>query len=124
MKNTSAFKSASKIVFGVAAAIAVLAPIGSQAGDLNALPQVHVRYSDLNLNSAAGVNALYARVAQAADVVCPADSEELARHVAHKTCASKAIGDAVRNSGIAALSKLYTEKTGISVAVRLADNAR
>ncbi len=120
--KTSSFKSTFKIVMGVAAAIMVLAPLASQAGDLNALPQVRVSFADLNLDTAAGVNTLYTRVARAADVVCPADSQELSRHVAYKSCASKAIGDAVRNASIPALSQLYTDKTGISVGPRLADN--
>jgi UrcA family protein len=57
-----------------------------------------VRYSDLNLATAVGVDTLYQRISKAASGVCPsADIRDLPAVSAAKQCRVEAIARAVRD---------------------------
>jgi UrcA family protein len=93
---------------------------GAQAADV---PQVHVKYADLNLNTAAGANVLYRRIRGAADQVCGVSStRELARLEQAKTCAAHAVADAVAAVNVPALTSIYQVNMGRTAVTRLAVN--
>jgi UrcA family protein len=61
-------------------------------------PSVTVRYDDLNLATDAGVNALYHRIASAAQAVCrDENTRDLSLLAAAKRCRADAIARAVRD---------------------------
>ena len=67
---------------------------GAHAHETNGLT---VRYSDLNLNSAAGAKVLYQRIRAAAKQVCgDIDDRQLGRAAAAKACLDQAIENSVR----------------------------
>jgi UrcA family protein len=109
------------LALGLASAIVALAPICSQAADLD---KAVVKYSDLDLNTEAGARTLYHRLTRAADEVCPMDSSTLELHRMYKACVNTALNTAVRNVNRATLSKLYTERTGLMVGTQLSMNVR
>jgi UrcA family protein len=60
-------------------------------------PSVTVRYDDLNLRTAEGVNALYRRISKAARAVCPDEhSRDLNVVAASERCQENAVAQAVR----------------------------
>jgi UrcA family protein len=72
-------------------------------------PSVTVSYSDLNLASAPGANALYARIVSAARVVCGAsevDIRNLRSLADERSCESNAIAQAVHAVHSPALAAL------------------
>jgi len=75
-----------------AAPMSFAAPQGAAA-----VPSVAVNYTDLNLASSAGVDALYHRISVAARAVCPnPDIRELAALSAAESCRVEAVARAVR----------------------------
>jgi UrcA family protein len=61
---------------------------------------VHVRTSDLDLNTQQGIAALYTRIERAAEGMCsPYDGAPLPQRSAWKACLSKIIDSAVDSSG-------------------------
>ena len=75
-----------------------------------AVPTVKVAYSDLNLASAQGNSALYARIVSAARQVCNAedvDGRDLRGFVAAKACEANAIAQAVKSVPSPQLAALY-----------------
>jgi UrcA family protein len=95
----------------VAAALVAGFGAAAQAADL---PQVHVNYADLNVNTAAGATILYQRIRHAADQVCPTFIE---RDLNSETAAkARAIGEAVAAVNVPALTQVYEGKTGIKTA--------
>jgi UrcA family protein len=78
----------------VVAAMAVTMLVGvAQAADA---PERVVAFQDLNLNTAAGVQALYRRIHVAADQVCGnVDGRDLQFARVHKACVQRATADAV-----------------------------
>ena len=63
-----------------------------------AIPSVTVRYTDLNLNTPAGVEALYARLRAAAREVCNVgERRPLNETIAAKTCYRQVLAAAVDN---------------------------
>jgi UrcA family protein len=102
----------------VRAAIVAGFATAAQAADL---PQVHVNYGDLNVNSAAGSAVLYQRIRSAAEHVCPtSDVRGLASVTAAKTCKARAIGEAVAAVHSPALTWVYENKTGVAQAKQFA----
>jgi UrcA family protein len=98
----------------VAAALVAGFGAAAQAADL---PQVHVNYADLNVNTAAGATILYQRIRHAADQVCPTFIErDLNSETAAKACKARAIGEAVAAVNAPALTQVYEGKTGIKTA--------
>jgi len=81
-----------RITFAAAAMIAALTT-GVRAADV---PQVHVKYADLNVNTPAGAAALYQRIRFAANQVC-ADpgTRDLAVLVKVQACTDQAVANAV-----------------------------
>lgn len=96
-----------KIAAALAACLAV-------AGVANAetAPTARVAYSDLNLSTPQGSQALYARIVAAATQVCqPEDIRDLQAMYAVKSCRAEAIAQAVREVGspkLAAISAVET----------------
>ena len=97
---------ASKLVLAVAGLVAsVSAFAGTAAADG---PSVAVRYDDLNLSTAVGVNTLYHRISAAAREVCP---DIYARDpnvvLAARHCQADAIAKAVREVNNPSLAMLH-----------------
>ncbi|HEV2703803.1 MAG TPA: UrcA family protein [Steroidobacteraceae bacterium] len=73
---------------------------------------VAVRYSDLDIHTAAGAEKLYERIRQAAAEVCPAVSfEELQRHAVAVRCQEAAVAQAVNSVASPQLAAVYAAKT-------------
>jgi UrcA family protein len=87
------------------------------------IPQVHVRYADLNVSSPAGAAVLYQRIRVAANQVCGTpDQRDLSRLEQAKACTDKAIANAVAAVGNDMLTDLYQAKTHNVAADRFASN--
>lgn len=92
----------------------------SVAADGSDLPQVIVKFSDLNLAAPQGAAALYARIAAAADKACQSytvDSRDLVGQEAVRRCVHKAIADAVIKVRQPRLLALYNAKNRRTVAI-------
>jgi UrcA family protein len=71
-------------------------------------PSTAVRYGDLDLSTAAGANALYHRIANAAQLVCPNPySRDLKTAAASRRCQADAIAQAVRELNNPQLALVY-----------------
>jgi UrcA family protein len=71
-----------------------------------------VRYADLDINTAAGAEKLYARIRHAATQVCPeVSSIEIARHQASQRCQDAAVAHAVGSVGSAQLAAIYATRS-------------
>jgi UrcA family protein len=83
----------------------------AQAAEQSAVvPSVTVRYADLNLNTAEGVEALYARLRAAARKACgPQPSRALVERIDWRTCYTAALEAAVSNVKSEQLSALHRE---------------
>ena len=72
------------------------------------LPSVTVRYADLNLNTPAGVDALYARLRAAARGVCNVrERRPLVETIESKSCYRQTLGAAVDSVKSLTLSTLH-----------------
>jgi UrcA family protein len=81
----------------------------------DAVPQRVVKFADLNLNSTAGVAALYSRIQRAAGAVCPFPTQwdsKLRQNTLTRLCRVQAIDRAVAAVHSAALQNLHFAKTG------------
>jgi UrcA family protein len=97
--------------FGVLAtgSFAVNARSAERAAEL---PSVTVRYTDLNLNTHAGVEALYARLRAAARDVCSVGlRRSLTNVMAAKTCYRQTLANAVDEMKSPTLSALHRAET-------------
>lgn len=104
----------------IAAAVALFATLtaGAQAGDV---PQVHVKYGDLNLATTAGATALYQRIRGAADRVCGVpDTQELARLARAKVCAAQTVAEAVAAVDAPVLTGVHEARLGGAAGNQLA----
>jgi UrcA family protein len=93
--------------------IAALAACLAVAGVANAenAPAVRVSYSDLNLSTQQGSQALYSRIVAAANQVCQVeDIRDLQSVAAARSCRAQAVAQAVRAVGNPALAALYTRQ--------------
>lgn len=82
--------------------------------------QTLVKYGDLNVSSAAGANALYARIHAAAEQVCrPFDNRDLAFKRLKEACIHDAIANAVIKVDQPALFSVYNAKSGNSKPIML-----
>jgi UrcA family protein len=103
-------KSDNRNVFGYAAAMwlaCVLVAFNAHAGDQ--VRSETVKFADLNLSSAAGVQALYGRIHSAARRVCEQPAGEQA---AVRTCMAKAESEAIGKVNAPLLTAFYQNKTG------------
>ena len=74
-------------------------------------PSVAVRYNDLNLSTAAGVNALYHRISIAARAVCPdVYSRDLQVVAAAERCHADAVAHAVSDLHNTQLALLHASR--------------
>jgi UrcA family protein len=104
----------------IIAAAAVCAALGG-AARADEVPQVHVKYADLNLGTITGATALYQRIRRAANEVCPAtDDRELAAKAPAKACADQAVARAVATVDNVNLTKVYEAELGTTVGIALA----
>lgn len=100
--NHNKFTTVAATILGVAFLAA-----GAQASEANS---VTVRYSDLNLNTAAGAKVLYQRINSAAKQVCgDVDSRQMQRAAVAKACMDQAIENSVRAVNNAQLTHTANE---------------
>jgi UrcA family protein len=84
---------------------------------------VTVKFGDLNLQSEAGVRALYSRIRTATRAVCsPEPTGDPLAMLEFKACRSKALSDAVARVGSPALAALHRSKVGGAPPVRMASS--
>jgi UrcA family protein len=69
-----------------------------------------VKFQDLNLNTTAGVQALYGRIHAAAWRVC--SSNEPVQQLGSSSCARKAEAEAIEKVNVPELTAFYRAKTG------------
>ena len=106
------FKTIAKYAPAVAAfGLLTIASSGLSAQEVergSVIPAVTVRYDDLNLNTSAGVDALYARLRTAARTACDVrGGRPLAEIMAARACYQDALGTAVDNVRSQPLSALH-----------------
>ena len=101
---------------GIAAAIIGLMVLGAPAAQVSAASLVGndlaVRYSDLNLDTLAGAEKLYARIQSAAARICPpADAQPLVEHVAALRCRNEVVAHAVDSLGSPQLTAVFAARS-------------
>ena len=97
-------------IFG---ALALSCGTASFAADNSDVPQVVVKFGDLNLLNPQGAATLYSRIVAAAHEVCRSfdiDSRDLAPRARRDACVHKAIADAVTKVGQPELFAIYSAK--------------
>jgi UrcA family protein len=102
-------KPLDRSVLGYTAAMwlaCVLVTFNAHAGDIRSET---VSFSDLNLSSQSGVEALYGRIHAAAKRVCAQPSGEWATP---RSCMTKAESDAISKVNVPLLTAFYQNKTG------------
>jgi UrcA family protein len=110
MNNSKAFGSM-PVLLAIVCVVGLSAT--ARASDPNNdVPRQVVKYADLNLDSAAGVSALYRRIEHAAIRVCgdPADTRELFQWSRLKACNARAVAQAVDAVNSGALTALHAAK--------------
>lgn len=85
----------------------VLVAFSAHAGD--AVRSETVKFADLNVDTAAGVEALYGRIHAAARRVCEQPAGELE---AARSCTTKAESEAIGKVNSPLLTAFYQQKTG------------
>ncbi len=106
-----------RITIAAAAMIAGLTT-GVRAADV---PQMQVKYADLNVNTPAGAAALYQRIRFAADQVCALpNARNLAVLAKVQACTDHAVANAVATVNNPSLTDLYEVNTGKPQAARFA----
>jgi UrcA family protein len=90
--------------------------IGAHADESDAtVPVRTVRYSDLNLNTQLGAEALYHRIQSAAKQVCgDVGSRQLAEAAAARACVNQAVTASVRAVNNGRLTSTYNEHFGVA----------
>jgi len=84
------------------------------------LPQMTVKYADLDVSKPQGAAALYARIQQAARQVClPLEDRDFGSK-AHDACVHKAIADAVAKVDLPELFAVYNARNGKPTPIVLA----
>jgi len=117
--NTKAKKFIESNKFAAAAALTLLGctaglPAALAADDSQA-PSIHVAYGDLNVDSALGAKALYARIRNAAKEVCePLDGGDLTRRTQYDGCVSHAITTSVTAVNNARLTAMHNESVRLN----------
>jgi UrcA family protein len=113
--NHSITNIARRIAFVVLAAapIAMLASVAPANESADAPAHMTVSYADLNLDSDAGITALYMRLRHAARQVCGDwDTTSLSRGLETTKCINNAMSQAVAQVNSPMLTSLYEAKTG------------
>jgi UrcA family protein len=103
-------------IFRTAAAALILGGLvsagGAFAGELSTVPSETIKFSELNLDSPAGIAALYSRIHAAALRVCTAGSRDLSQLASEKNCAIDAEARAVKQLNVGGLTAYFQAKTG------------
>jgi UrcA family protein len=95
----------------VTAALAACLAVAGVANAQTDAPTVRVRYSDLNLSTQQGSQALYSRIVAAAAQVCQVDDiRNLEAVAAARSCRAQAIAAAVHEVGSPALAARYASE--------------
>ena len=108
-------KPLTSIVITALSACVVMVPALSHAATSAAEPAaVIVRYADLNLGTAAGNDALYARLVSAARKVCgeAGNIRDLGQLAATQACQREAIANAVHSVHSTQLAAVYAKRQG------------
>jgi UrcA family protein len=88
--------------------------------DSSDVPQITVKYGDLNVSNSQGAAALYARIRSAGKSVCSQfDGPGIDAHLQTNACIDEAILGAVTKVNNSALTAVYRAKTGKEVSTRL-----
>ena len=115
VKSTTGRFAAGALLIAVASSFAGIC----SAADTAPL-QTLVKYGDLDVSSAAGATALYARIHAAAAQVCrPFDGRDLRFQKLKEACIHDAIADAVIKVDQPALFSVYKAKSGTSKPIML-----
>lgn len=92
------------------ALLSAAAPVLTQATEEASPPTYHVRFGDLNLDSAAGTEFLYRRIRWGAGIVCRGfEGREISQQTAHNRCEREAIERAVTEVGHPRLTAYYSK---------------
>jgi UrcA family protein len=108
LRNVMATVLLGGVVFGVAVLPA--------DADISDVPQVTVKFGDLDISSPRGAAVLYGRIRGAAEKLCsPYDRDDLPSKMRLNACIDKAILGAVIRVNNGALAAVYIAKTGEKV---------
>jgi UrcA family protein len=89
-----------------------LPAVAAAAAPTDAVPRVTVRVGDLNLESRAGIAALYQRLSRASRAVCASlDGRTLRERQAYEQCRRDSMERAVRDVGNSDLLALHNART-------------
>ncbi len=117
MNTTTSSPLRGLIAAAIFSAVASAFTAVSAAADSTDVPQVVVKYADLNVSNPQGAAALYGRIRSAAERVCPRfERFNLASKERMDACVHKAIMDAVTTVNQPALFAEYNAKNGSSLA--------
>ena len=107
----------STLIIRLAAVLTTGLLCGSALAENVPVPQKSVSHADLNLNSSAGVAALYKRIESAATEVCqlPQGTRQLKLETELKACRADATDRAIMQANLPALSAMHLAKTGRNV---------
>jgi UrcA family protein len=108
--KTFTLRNSKNVLFAAVATVsfASVAQMALAADVLNDRPAQTVRYSDLNLNTDAGVVTLYNRIHHAAEQVCGnVDSRRLEQVAASQACVNKAMAASVSAVGNTQLTQVF-----------------
>jgi UrcA family protein len=103
-------KSANRVALAFSTAVLVACAVVSSAFADEEVRSETVKFQDLNVNTAAGVEALYQRIHSAAKRVC-SESDPL-QQIAAGACARKAEVRAIDKVNLPQLTAYYRMKTG------------
>jgi UrcA family protein len=98
------------IALAATAGIASTAHAGDAAKSSSRYDNVVVKYSDLDLSSAAGTKVLFARLSAAAESACgnAPNTRDLQRHAQFRACYDSALNRAIDKIGSRELQALHT----------------
>lgn len=104
--------SATVLALALLTAISTLPAHAGAATKHDQVPQVVVRYGDLNVETEAGALALYNRIVRAASRVCPSVGiRDLARLQIVRACQDASVARAVAETGIPRLAAIQNART-------------
>jgi len=98
----------------LASLLGVLGSVPALAVEANATHQLHVPYSDLNMNSVAGATTLYNRIRGAARFVCGDKGRRWEEQRHWNACYHEAIADAVSTVNSPLLTSLHNGAANVS----------
>jgi UrcA family protein len=108
------------LVHSASMLVACMSLASTAFADAQVVRSETIPYSDLNVDTAAGVQALYGRIHAAARRVCFDASKHLEDQVAVDVCAQRAEAQAIRKINLPALTAYYQMKTGNQTTTRVA----